>query len=64
MSTRPNFSTAAATISSQLASELGRNATDATLAPSASHSPATFFSSSALAGRNHDVGAGAGEHLR
>ena len=47
MSTRPNFSTAAATILSQLASELGRTAMLATLAPSASHSAATFFSSSA-----------------
>ena len=33
---------------SQFASELGRSATLSTLAPSASHSAATFFSSSAL----------------
>src|SRR5262249_55273571 len=48
MSRRPNFATAAATISSQLASELGRLATISVLPPSASHSAATFLSSSIL----------------
>src|SRR5262249_19545199 len=47
MSIRPNFSTAAATILSQLASELGRSAMLATLPPSFSHSSTTFLSSSA-----------------
>src|SRR6478752_7343017 len=48
MSTRPNLSTAALTILSQFSSELGRNAMISVLAPSFSHSVATFFSSSAL----------------
>ena len=48
MSRLPNFSTAAATSLSQLASEFGRIATLSTFAPSASHSAATFFNSSAL----------------
>src|SRR5215470_201409 len=48
ISTRPNVLTAAATISLQLASELGRLATVSTLPPSFSHSPATFLSSAAL----------------
>src|SRR5689334_4172174 len=48
MSTRPNLSTAALTILSQFSSELGRNAMISVLAPSFSHSAATFFSSSAL----------------
>src|SRR5262249_41562020 len=48
MSTRPNFLTAASTIASQFASELGRFATLSTLPPSFSHSAATFFNSAAL----------------
>src|SRR5215813_12692993 len=48
MSTRPNLSTADLTILSQFSSELGRNAMISVLAPSFSHSAATFFSSSAL----------------
>src|SRR5262245_2112041 len=48
MSTRPNFFTAASTIASQFASELGRFATVSSLPPSFSHSAATFFNSAAL----------------
>src|SRR5215468_5386225 len=48
ISRRPNFATAASTMASQLASELGRLATTSVLPPSASHSAATFLSSSAL----------------
>src|SRR5215467_12515977 len=48
MSTRPNLSTAAFTILSQFSSELGRSAIISALAPSFSHSAATFLSSSAL----------------
>src|SRR5262245_11714929 len=48
MSTRPNLSTAALTTLSQFSSELGRTAMISVLAPSFSHSAATFFSSSAL----------------
>ena len=47
MSTRPNFATAAATIASQSSSLRGRRATISVLPPSASHSAATFFNSSA-----------------
>src|ERR1700722_18362304 len=47
MSTRPNFATAAATIASQSSSLRGRCATISVLPPSASHSAATFFNSSA-----------------
>ena len=42
------MSTAALTILSQFSSELGRSATISVLAPSFSHSAATFFSSSCL----------------
>src|SRR5215813_4287845 len=48
MSTRPNLSTAAFTILWQFSSELGRSAMISALAPSFSHSAATFLSSSAL----------------
>src|SRR5215471_2497653 len=48
MSTRPNLWTADLTTFSQFSSELGRNAMISVLAPSFSHSAATFFSSSAL----------------
>src|SRR5262249_11844370 len=48
ISTGPNFFTAASTIASQFASELGRLTTASTLPPSCSHSAATFFSSAAL----------------
>src|ERR1700761_4198715 len=48
MSTRPNVSTAAFTIASQLASELGRLAMISDLPPSAVQASATFFSSAAL----------------
>src|SRR5262249_34422422 len=48
MSTRPNVLTAASTMASQFASELGRLATVATLPPSCSQAAATFFSSAAL----------------
>src|SRR5262245_43719226 len=48
ISTRPNVLTAASTIASQFASELGRLATVAALPPSCSQAVATFFSSAAL----------------
>src|SRR5215471_11815442 len=48
MSTRRNVLTAASTMASQFASELGRLATVATLPPSCSQAAATFFSSAAL----------------
>src|SRR5262245_13821784 len=48
MSTRPNVFTAASTMASQFASELGRLATISTLPLSFSHSAAIFLSSSAL----------------
>src|SRR5258705_5100059 len=47
MSTPPKRFTAASTMASQLASELGRLATTSALPPSFSHSAATFFSASA-----------------
>src|SRR5262249_37330697 len=47
MSTRPKRSTAALTIASQLASELGRFATISTLPPSFSHSAPSFLRASA-----------------
>src|SRR6202171_5449479 len=47
MSTPPNRFTAASTILSQFAAELGRMLTVSALAPSSSQSPATFFSASA-----------------
>ena len=46
MSTPPKRFTAASTILSQFAAELGRILTASTLAPSFSHSAATFFSAS------------------
>src|SRR5262245_2698321 len=46
MSSPPNFLTAASTIASQFASELGRLATTSVLPPRRSHSAATFFSAS------------------
>src|ERR1700745_3798787 len=48
MSMRPKVLTAASTMASQFASELGRLATVATLPPSCSQAAATFFSSAAL----------------
>ena len=48
MSTPPKRFTAASTMSSQLASELGRLATISALPPSASQSAATFFSAASL----------------
>ena len=64
MSTRPNRSTAASTIASQLASELGRLATISTLRAELSRiRAATFFELGGLAGAEHHVGAGAGQHL-
>src|SRR6266849_5163752 len=48
MSRRPNLVIAVLTMSSQLASELGRLAMISALPPSATHSAATFLSSSVL----------------
>src|SRR5438094_3159185 len=47
MSTPPNRLTEASTILSQFAAELGRRLTASVLAPSDSHSAATFFNASA-----------------
>src|ERR1700691_3863082 len=64
ISTPPKRFTAASTILSQFTAELGRRLIASTLAPSFSQSAVTFFSASVPPGREHEVAAGAGEHLR
>ena len=64
MSTPPKRFTAASTILSQFAAELGRLLTVSTLAPSFSQSAATFFSASAPPAASTTLQPAPAQHLR